>query len=65
MTRWNGQVLSGPQGGVTVIWTSPSHITLAIWVSVRGYRGCPYHLGVWEWGRPNHCDSGAKGKRKG
>ena len=35
MTRWNGQVFSGLQGGVTVIWASPSHITLAIWVRVR------------------------------
>ena len=27
--------LENGRGGVTVIWASPSHITLAIWVRVR------------------------------
>ena len=47
MTRWNGQVFSDlyaerchsdmgiPIPKTLLIWASPSHITLAIWVRVR------------------------------
>ena len=79
MSQWYGypRVLGIPIPQTLVIWASPSHITLAIWVWVRvtgdthitrfrgmgmpKTRGCPYH-----------CDTGTKcsyslrgGRKKG
>jgi len=52
-----------------VIWASPSHINLAIWVRVRvrGDAHITRFLGIGmprTWGCPYHCDSG-KGKDLG
>ena len=48
------RVLGIPIPKTLVIWASPSHITLAIWVRVT----VDAHITrVWEWGCPCHCDT--------
>ena len=54
-----------------MIWVSPSHITLAIWVRL-GLQGMPISLGFGELGCPYHCDTSSKcpcslrgGRKKG
>ena len=60
MLQWYGHpcVLGITIPKTLVIWASPSHITLAIWIRV-GIRvtRVPTSLGFWEWGCPYHCDS--------
>ena len=67
MVYGHPSILSIPIPKILVIWASPSHIILAIWVKVRvGVIGdantsLPVGLGM---GMPNpyHCD---RGKKKG
>jgi len=66
--EWNGhpRVFDTPIPKTLVIWASPPHITLAIWVRVRvtGYAHITRDLGMrmprtWPWAEcPYHCDSG-------
>ena len=76
MVYGHPSILSIPIPKTQVIWVSPYHITLAIWVRVRvGVTGgCPYitTCRVWEWGCPIHITvtagkgrgTGKRGKRR-
>ena len=60
LLQWYGhsRVLGISISKTRVIQASPSHITLATWVTRvtrEGYKG-----GIWEWGCPYHCDSAFK-----
>ena len=68
--QWYGhpRVLGFSIPKTLVIWASPSHITLAIWVRVTGDANITRCLGMGmpkTRGRPYHCDIGFVNKRSG